>query len=149
MGGPPLIVHAGLIATRRGGLWRGVLITGPAGAGKSDLALRALAEGFRLVADDRVALWVSGGRLYGRAPDTLGGLMEVRGLDVVRMSAVPLCQVALVAEAGAPERMPDPSFADILGLRIPRIVLQLGESSAPAKLGRALSDFDATANKRI
>jgi serine kinase of HPr protein (carbohydrate metabolism regulator) len=145
----PLILHAGLIAARAGGRWRGVLVQGPADAGKSDLALRAMAEGFALVADDRVLLWVSGGRLYGRAPDTLEGLLEIRGLDVVRVSTVPFCEVALVAEAGTPERLPDPEFADILGLRIPRLILRLGEPSAPAKLGRALNHFDGRGNRRI
>ena len=51
-----MIVHAGLVALRHGGLWRGALITGPSGSGKSDLALRCLEHGFRLVADDRVLL---------------------------------------------------------------------------------------------
>jgi len=125
------------------------LITGPAGAGKSDLALRALSEGFRLVADDRVSLWVSQGRLFGRAPDTLAGLIEVRGLDVVRSSAVPFSEIGLVVEAGIPERIPDPAFADILGLRLPKLSLRLGEPSAPAKLSRALSYFDGAVGKRI
>jgi serine kinase of HPr protein (carbohydrate metabolism regulator) len=144
-----LIVHAGLIAARLNGPWRGVLIEGPADAGKSDLALRALAHGFRLVADDRVILWTSGGRLYGRAPDTLTGLLEVRGVDVLRMNVIPLCEIALVAQAGIPERIPEPLFADILGLRVPKIILRLGDSSAPAKLGRALSHFDGEAKRRI
>jgi serine kinase of HPr protein (carbohydrate metabolism regulator) len=126
-----------------------VLIQGPTGAGKSDLALRALGEGFRLVADDRVVLWVSGGRAFGRAPDALAGLIEVRGLDVVRCPALPLSEIALVAEAGDPERIPAPAFADILGLRVPKILLRLGESSAPAKLSRALSHFDGEAKRRI
>jgi hypothetical protein len=143
------ILHAGLIAQRVSGLWQGVLVCGPAGSGKSDLALRALAFGFSLVADDRVVLWASEGRLYGRAPQTLAGLIEVRGLDVVRLGAVPLCEVALVAEAGPGERIPEPAFADILGLRIPKLVLPLGEPSAPAKLGRALNHFDGRGNRRI
>lgn len=144
-----MIVHAGLIAARSYGPWRGVLIQGPAGAGKSDLALRALAHGFRLVADDRVVLWTSGGRLYGRAPDALAGLIEVRGLDVVRTEAVPLCEICLLAEAGTPERIPDPQSTDILGLKLPRVILRLGEPSAPAKLSRALSHFDGRGNRRI
>ena len=145
----PRVVHAGLIAARSDGRWRGVLIEGPADAGKSDLALRALAHGFRLVADDRVILWTSQGRLYGRAPDTLAGLIEVRGVDVVRMDAVPLCEIGLVAQAGIPERIPEPAFVDILGLRVPKVVLRLGDSSAPAKLSRALSHFDGEAKRRI
>ena len=143
------IVHAGLIATRANGPWRGVLIEGPAGSGKSDLALRALASGFRLVADDRVALWISGGRLYGRAPEALAGLIEVRGLGVGPIGGLPLTEVALVVRAGTPERLPDPDFTDILGLRLPALVLDLRESSAPAKLSHALSHFDGACKRRI
>lgn len=144
-----MIRHAGLIAARAGGLWRGVLIEGPAGAGKSDLALRAIGQGFRLVADDRVALWVSGGRLFGRAPDALLGLIEVRGLAVAQLGALPLAEVALVARCGIPERLPDPAFAEILGVCVPLVELDPREASAPAKLSRALHHFDAAHKRRI
>ncbi|WP_374469515.1 HPr kinase/phosphorylase [Phenylobacterium sp.] len=145
-----MIVHAGLIARRgAGGAWRGVLIEGPSGSGKSDLMLRTLEQGFRLVADDRVLLWVSGGRLFGRAPAPLQGLLEVRGVGIRRFEALPFAEVALVVRAGAPERLPDPAFADILGLRVPLAHLQACEASAPAKLGHALAAFDAGSKKRI
>jgi serine kinase of HPr protein (carbohydrate metabolism regulator) len=143
------IVHAGLIARRLRGYWRGVLIEGPSGAGKSDLALRALSEGFRLVADDRVVLWRSGGRLYGRAPDRLQGALEVRGLDVVSTPAVPMAQIALVARSGAPERIPQLQTVDMLGVAVPLVELDLRDRSAPAKLSRALDLFDGAANRRI
>jgi len=133
-----VIAHAGLIAARIEGRWRGVLIEGPSGAGKSDLALRALQTGFRLVADDRVQLWVSGGRLFGRAPDPLRDLLEVRGQGVIRTQALALAEVALVAQAGAPERIPDEPVVERLGLALPLLTLDLTEGSAPAKLGRAL-----------
>ena len=143
------IVHAGLIARRLGGYWRGVLIEGPSGSGKSDLALRALSERFRLVADDRVVLWRSGGRLYGRAPDPLKGALEVRGLDVVATPAVPLAQIVLVARSGAPERIPEAQSVEMLGIAVPLIELDLRDRSAPAKLSRALDLFDGAANRRI
>jgi serine kinase of HPr protein (carbohydrate metabolism regulator) len=141
--------HAGLIAARLGGYWRGVLIDGPPGAGKSDLALRALDQGFRLVADDRVLLWTCDGRLFGRAPDTLQGLLEVRGLQVVAVPSLAFAEVALVVRCGASERIPDPRFADILGVSVPRIDLDPREASAPAKLRRALSHFDEAHKRRI
>ncbi|MBS0334073.1 MAG: HPr kinase/phosphorylase [Proteobacteria bacterium] len=144
-----MIVHAGLIAARIGGDWRGVLVEGPAGAGKSDLALRALGQGFRLVADDRVLLWPCGGGLYGRAPDTLAGLIEARGLGVLHAAALPFAQVVLVARCGAPERLPDRRSAEILGLALPLIEIDPLEASAPAKLSRALSLFDAAHKRRI
>lgn len=144
-----MIRHAGLIAQRVAGRWLGLLIEGESGSGKSDLALRALRQGFRLVADDRVVLWVSGGRLFGRAPDPLHGLMELRGLDIVQMEALPLCEIAGVVRLGQPERLPDPQVVDILGMSVPAITTQAFEESAPAKLSRALTSFDAAHNKRI
>ena len=133
-----MIVHAGLVALRQHGAWRGVLVEGPSGAGKSDLALRSLNEGFRLVADDRTLLWVSGGRLFGRAPDVLAGQVEVRGLDILREDGAPFAEVALVALCAAPERLPDPEFVDRLGLRVPVLRVAPLEASAPQKLRRAL-----------
>jgi hypothetical protein len=144
-----LIAHAGLIARRLGGFWLGVLIEGPSGSGKSDLALRALAQGFRLVADDRVVLWRSGGRLYGRAPDPLKDALEVRGLEVVATPALPLAEVALVARSGTPERIPRLQSVEMLGAAIPLIELDLRALSAPAKLSRALDLFDGGHNRRI
>jgi serine kinase of HPr protein (carbohydrate metabolism regulator) len=148
-----MIRHAGLIAARAersdGGRWRGVLIEGASGSGKSDLALRALDQGFRLVADDRVILWVSGGRLFGRAPDILFGRLEVRGLDVIDVPALSLAEVALVAHCGSPERMPEPLFEDLLGVAIPRVEVDPRLASAPAGLRRALSHFDEASKRRI
>lgn len=133
-----MIRHAGLIAHRRNGRWEGVLIEGASGAGKSDLALRALGEGFRLVADDRVTVWASGGTLYGRAPPALAGLMEVRGVGVVREPVLGMARIVLLIEDGEPERMPEPDHAVICGLRVPRLALWLSRPSSPAKLRRAM-----------
>ena len=145
----PTILHAGLIARRVDGLWRGVLIQGPSGAGKSDLALRALDQGFRLAADDRVLIWVSEGRLFGRAPETLSGLIEARGLDVLTVEPLPFCEVALVARLEPPERIPDPATETILGIAVPLLAVAPFEGSAPAKLSRALTAFDAAHKRRI
>jgi serine kinase of HPr protein (carbohydrate metabolism regulator) len=144
-----VIAHAGLIATRLGGPWRGVLIEGPSGAGKSDLALRCLDAGFRLVADDRVELFVSQGRLFGAPPGPLAGLIEARGLDILAVSPLPLAEVALVVRLGATERLPEPESAEILGVCLPALTLAPLEASAPAKLSRALALFDGETNRRM
>jgi len=144
-----LIRHAGLVARWSPAGWRGVLIEGPSGAGKSDLALRVLDGGFRLVADDRVILWVSGGRLFGCAPDPLRDRIEARGLGVLREPGLTFAEVALAIQGGAPERLPDPQVLDILGIDIPLLVADLREASAPAKLGRALDAFDLGHKRRI
>jgi serine kinase of HPr protein (carbohydrate metabolism regulator) len=137
-----LILHAGLVALRLDGFWRGALITGPSGAGKSDLALRALDAGFRLVADDRTIVWASGGALYGRAPDSLIGLIEARGLGVLSESPVALAEIVVaircVGEPLVIERLPEPEVETLAGIAIPLARLDPRAPSAPAKLRRAL-----------
>ena len=145
-----MIRHAGLVAARLGGFWKGVLIEGPSGSGKSDLALRALAAGFRLVADDRVELWVSAGRVFGRSPEALAGLMEARGVGILSLTPRPLAEVALVARCAVrPERLPEPQATEILGLALPVVEIAASEASAPAKLSRALTLFDGHVNRRM
>ncbi|MFC3071318.1 HPr kinase/phosphorylase [Phenylobacterium soli] len=141
--------HAGLVALRLRGRWAGALIEGPSGSGKSDLALRCLDAGFRLVADDRTLVWRSEGRLFGRAPDSLAGLIEVRGLDVVAEPHLPFCEILLAARCGEPERIPGPQTLDVLGRELPLVVLAARESSAPAKLSRALARFDGGPDRRM
>lgn len=141
----PEILHAGLIARRQDGLWRGALIEGPSGVGKSDLALRALDTGFRLVADDRVVAFASGGRLYGKAPESLAGLLEVRGLGVLDAATLPLCEIVLrircVDDPAAIERVPEPRFAAVMGVSVPVFDLWPREPAAPAKLRRMMQSL--------
>ena len=144
-----VVHHAGLIARRIHGRWQGVLLVGPSGAGKSDLALRALDHGFRLVADDRVLLWEDSGLLFGRAPDPLRDCLEVRGLGVIKVNALRFCRVAMVVHLEKPDRLPDRGGDLILGVALPHVVVEPFEASAPAKIGRALTTFDAAHKRRI
>ena len=137
------VLHAGLLALWSGGRWRGALVEGPSGSGKSDLALRALGIGFRLVADDRTVVWASGGCAYGRAPETLSGLLEVRGVGVVRAPALAFCRIDLVVTSGTPERLPDPQVATLAGTAVPRLLLRLTDASAPHRLREALCRLGA------
>lgn len=140
--GPELIVHATLVAHFRSGAWRGALLRGPSGSGKSGLALAAMASGWRLVADDRVQVWASGGRLFGKAPERLEGLVEARGLGVLATPHLPLSEIVVVIDlAAAPggiERLPELQTTEMAGLRLPRAALFPQESSAVAKLALAL-----------
>ena len=135
-----MIRHAGLIARRIAGDWRGALIEGASGIGKSDLALRALDQGCSFVADDRVLVFVSNGQLFGRAPDTLAGLIEVRGVGVLSQAWRPFCRIDLlvrcVAAPGAVERLPDPLFEVIEGVSTPVLELWPLEPAAPGKIRR-------------
>jgi len=146
-----MIRHAGLIALRVGGTWRGVLIEGASGSGKSDLALRALDCGFRLVADDRVLVFASDGRLWGRAPRSLTGMIEVRGVGVLRRDNLPFAHVAAmavcVADAAAVERFPEPASESVAGVPLPRMSVWPFEPSAPLKLRAALERLGAEAQQ--
>ena len=76
----------------------GVLLRGPSGAGKSDVALRLIDGGALLVADDRVELRMVDGRLMASAPAALAGLLEVRGLGIVRLPCDGPAEVGLVVD---------------------------------------------------
>lgn len=127
-------VHATCVAI--GG--RGVLIAGPSGSGKSDLALRLIDRGARLVSDDYTSLAVVASELVASAPPTIAGRIEVRGIGIVERPALPAVPVALLVEAGAPERMPEPASCAMAGVTIPMMTLALLEPSAPLKVELAL-----------
>lgn len=134
-------MHAGLIALPLAGRWRGALLLGASGAGKSDLALRCLDDGFVLVADDRVGLWASGDGLYGAAPDSLAGLLEARALGILHLPHRPWARIRLAVDCvrgEEVERMPDFQAFEALNRRVPKLSLAWQEASAPAKLRRAL-----------
>ena len=117
---------------------RAVLLIGPSGSGKSDLALRLIDRGWRLVADDRVVLARHGDALVASAPPVLDGLIEVRGVGIVAEPAAP-ARVAMVFDLGAaPDRLPDPSSWTHAGVTVPRLALAAFERSAPIKIERAL-----------
>ncbi len=137
-----MILHGGLAALRLDGEWRGVLVLGPSGSGKSDLLLRAGEAGFRLVADDRVLAWTAGDRLYGRAPDALRDLMESRGLGVLPAPALPFSEIVLAARCEdspeAVERFPQDETLKLLDRSVPLRPLWPFDPAAPAKLRRAM-----------
>ncbi len=111
----------------------GVLLLGPSGAGKSSLVLRLLERGFALVADDQVA--IEG--LVARAPAALAGLLEVRGLGVVRMDFVARATLRLVIQLERGERLPEPKhFPD---LHLPMVYVDPHAAAAPQIVSLALA----------
>jgi HPr kinase/phosphorylase len=114
-----------------------VLLRGAPGSGKSDLTLRLIDGGARLVADDRVDLTLSGGIILASAPPALRGLLEIRGLGIVRLEVeamVPLGLVIDLAPGVAMERIPDPAECRYLGVRLPLLRLDPASASAAAKV---------------
>jgi serine kinase of HPr protein (carbohydrate metabolism regulator) len=132
-----LLVHATTVEVAG----TGVLIRGPAGSGKSDLALRLVDGGARLVADDQTAVERHGDRLIARCPPTIAGKLEVRGLGIVQILAAPQATLGLVVDLVPPdrvERMPDLNYVEILGISIKSLNLAPFEASAAAKLRLAV-----------
>jgi serine kinase of HPr protein (carbohydrate metabolism regulator) len=136
-----MTVHATCIAFDG----RAVLLRGPSGCGKSDLALRAIAGGAELVADDYVALEAKNGGVFASAPGTLSGMIEIRGLGLMRLEARTEAPVALVVDLTDPaaiERIPETRYCDLMGFRLPWLALAPFQASALPKLGFALMAAD-------
>lgn len=119
----------------------GVLIEGASGAGKSDLALRLIDRGARLVSDDYTVIQRRDGRLIASPPATIAGKMEVRELGIVAMPHADSAPVALVVALGEPAaRLPESDAARmVLGIPVPLLALGGRDASAPIKVELALS----------
>jgi HPr kinase/phosphorylase len=143
-----LLVHATAIAIAGAA----ILLRGPPGAGKSDLALRLIDGGARLVADDQAELRRTGRLILVRAPAAIAGLIEVRGIGILRVDAAEEAPLALLVDLVPSlevERLPESRFEEVLGLPIPLIALAAFESSAAAKLRLARCAFPAPPSPAI
>ena len=130
----------------------GVLLRGLSGSGKSDLALRLIDGGARLVADDQTELRRTADGLVARAPATIAGKMEVRGVGILRVPTVASAPVRLVVDmvsAERVERLPEPQFCEYLQCSLPLLALAPFEASTPAKIRLALASLVKTATLPI
>lgn len=122
----------------------GVLLLGESGAGKSDLALRLIELGASLVSDDRTELYLETGVLMARPPQSLAGLLEVRGVGILELpyeQQVRVTVAVILIREGTPERLPRSEFYEPPGALAcpqaawPRLFrLAALEPSAPAKI---------------
>jgi HPr kinase/phosphorylase len=117
----------------------GVVLVGA--SGKSDLALRLIDGGARLVADDRVMIERRGDRLVARPPDAIAGLIEVRGLGIMRIGYCPASELGLVVGLGGErsERLPESATYQVLGVALPHFELDPWTLSACARIRLALT----------
>ena len=141
---PPLLVHATAVAIATASGPRAVLLRGASGSGKSDLALRLIDAGARLVADDQSELWRQGAAIIVRAPSAIAGLIEIRGIGIFRVDTVEEAALVLVADLVGSElieRLPELGTERILDLDLPRIAVAPFEASAAAKVSFALRAF--------
>ncbi len=132
------LVHASCVALSG----RGILIVGPSGSGKSDLALRLMDRGAKLVSDDQTLVRLENGRLLASPPKTIQGLIEVRGLGIRAMEWEADVPLAVAIELGAAvERFPlEPRALTLVGLDLPLICLDAFHASTPMKVEFALAD---------
>jgi len=134
-----MLLHASSVA--RGA--EAVLLLGPPGSGKSDLALRLISGGWVLVADDQCVLRAEGGTVRAEAPPSLRGMLEVRGLGIfvglpVAAPDTILRLAVRLVPAGAVPRLPSPAtWTGMAGASLPEVALDPGPS-APAKVALAL-----------
>ena len=135
-------VHASAVAIAG----RAVLIGGRSGDGKSDLALRLIDRGARLISDDYTFVRRIEGRAFASAPPTIIGKIEMRGVGMIEMETEQDVPVALYVDLdNMPERLPEAGGAlTLAGVSIPTVAMNGLEGSAPLKVEAALKLFGLT-----
>ena len=115
----------------------GILIRGPSGSGKSDLALRLIDDGANLIADDQVIIESVREELYLSSPDTISGLIEVRGFGVIKIESVRDVKLGLIVDLDPSfktQRSPKMKEELIKNIIVPVINMKAFESSVLARI---------------
>ncbi|OAN86871.1 HPr kinase/phosphorylase [Sulfitobacter geojensis] len=114
---PATTVHASCVSLDG----KALLIRGASGTGKSSLALQLIALGAALIADDRTELHTRGGMLHAQCPPAIKGLIEARGVAILRLPVAQPAPVTLVVDMDKTEtaRLPDPHQTTISGITLP------------------------------
>jgi hypothetical protein len=153
---PRALVHATAVALKDatkpfGGPTDGaVLLLGDSGAGKSDVALRLIAAGAKLISDDQTVLFLERGLVFADAPSNLSGGIEIRGLGIMRVERASAAPVILAVRLGTDElvpRLPGPAFYALpaslqADVKVPLVMLNALEASTPAKIAAAAAGLD-------
>jgi HPr kinase/phosphorylase len=131
------IMHASCVAMNH----RAVLLLGASGRGKSALALELMAFGCTLVADDRTEVISSPEGLYARAPSAIEGLIEARGVGLLRAPSCQNVPLTFAVDLDTPEkeRLPSHHKLEILGQAL-TCVRDPGTASFPAALLQMLKN---------
>lgn len=133
--GSSLLLYASCVSLKG----RGILLAGPSGVGKSDLALRMIDDGAVLVSDDQTELFLGNDRLLkASAPPAIAGLIEARHVGLLRLpylKRIPVClYVELTEDSASLARLPEPASYSLLDRPVPWLKLPAREASTPAKI---------------
>ncbi len=121
---------------------KGVVLRGPSGSGKSDLALRLIDAGGMLVADDRVDLYINDDQLRCGPPQNLAGMIEVRGVGIVKLDFASIAPADLVVDLVPLDnvpRLPESQTIEFYGQNLRYLTLFAFTPSTPAKIRLALT----------
>lgn len=115
----------------------GCLVMGESGSGKSTLVSETLLRGAQMIADDRVVLSAEGGMLIATPTANMAGVLELRGLGLVKIPAAlashPI-HLAVTLDAVASDRLPEPKTIELEGIFISHLCLPQAPKTPVAAL---------------
>lgn len=120
---------------------KGVLLLGKSGSGKSDVALRLMARGAMLVADDQVILRAEEGALVASVDPHIRGLLEIHGVGLVRYPVatnIPVRLAVNLVPINEMEHIPTTQHFAALGISVPQIGIYGFDASTPDKIYAAI-----------
>lgn len=141
------IFHGSAVVLESGGREpSAVLLRGNSGTGKSDLAFRLIEAGGKLLSDDQVALSRRQDKIYAGAVDAIRGLIEVRGVGLLKYPVAGQTRLRLVVDLVPHKdmpRLPEWETTDILGVGVPRLKLHAFDVSTTHKIFKAVEILHA------
>jgi len=136
---PYQLMHA--TALKLGGF--GAILRGAPGAGKSDLALRLMDRGHTLIGDDQIQLTRKGESVMIAPVEQLAGLLEVRGLGILRVPNIAkdvllACVIDLHDHRDIDRLPPADEQITVLTVPIRRFHVDPFDASAPLRVEMAM-----------